>query len=171
MDPQTFNRNRLVELDELLELEYEKRHEFEKEITLADGPTQKIALRQRIKHELIPRLRKLEQEYAKQLVAGSEQLVVPEGEAEALVVSLISAVAHTRANPPSNAPQEMLTLLEETRKQLAEPGKTAAAKLKITLPIVPLLASYEMELDTEKFVTQVWQRTREFFKHLISRPK
>jgi len=171
MDPQTFNRKRLVELDELLELEYEKLHEFEREITLADGPSQKIALRQRIKHELTPRLRKLEQEYAKQLVAGSEGLEVPEREAEALVILLSSAVADTNANRPNDAPQDMVKLLEDVRRQLAEPGKTAAAKLKVTLPIVPLLASYEMELDTEAFVTHVWRRAREFFKHLINRPK
>jgi hypothetical protein len=171
MNPQIFNRNRLAELEELLALEYEKLHEFEKEITLADGPGQRIALRQRIKHELTPRLRKLEQEYAYQLIAGSEGVRVPEDEAEALVVSLGSAVANAEANPPGNAPENMLKLLQEVKTKLAEPGRAAAAKLKVTLPIIPLLASYEMELDTEGFVTQVWQRARDFFKKLAHRPR
>lgn len=167
MDPQIFNRNRLAELEELLALEYEKLHEFEKELTLADSPSQRISIRQRIKHELTPRLRKLEQEYAYQLIAGSEGARVPEDEAEALVVSLDSAVATT----PSDAPQNMVKLLEDVRTKLAEPGRTASAKLKVTLPIIPLLASYEMELDTEGFVTQVWQRARDFFKKLAQRPR
>ena len=36
--------------------------------------------------------------------------------------------------------------------------KAAAAKLKVSLPIIPLIASYEMEMDTEAVVVNVWRR-------------
>jgi hypothetical protein len=51
----------------------------------------------------------------------------------------------------------------------AENGKSAAAKLKVALPIMPLIASYELELDTENFVLRSWRSIRSLFERL-SRP-
>lgn len=59
-----FNEKRLTQLKNLLEIQYEKIHEYEKAIELADGQSQKIALRQQLERNLIPELRKLEDEYA-----------------------------------------------------------------------------------------------------------
>lgn len=171
MSTQPFNANRLVQLEELLEIEYEKLHEFEKAISLADGISQKIALRLQIKKELTPRLRELEQEYASLLASGVPTTQISTPEADNLVAELSAAARTAQENTQGNAPTEMVDLLKEIRDKLDEPGKSAAAKLKVTLPIVPLIASYEMEMDTEAVVTQVWRKVRDFFKRVLVRPR
>jgi hypothetical protein len=138
-----FNPKRLVQIEELLDIEYEKLHEFEKAISLADGISQKIALRQQIKRDLSPRIRKLEQEYAEVLAAAVQPDTIPEREAEVLVAEVIDAITTTDRQKPANTPQEMVRLLAEIRDKLSEPGKSASAKLKINLPLIPLIASYE----------------------------
>ena len=167
---QPFNTHRIVQLEELLDIEYEKLHEFEKEISLADGISQKIALRQQIKRQLTPRLRELEQEYASLLASGVATTQISAPEADNLIAEL-NAAARRAQNTQGKAPTEMVGLLKEIRDKLDEPGKSAAAKLKETLPIVPLIASYEMEMDTEAVVTQVWRKVRDFFKGLLIRPR
>jgi len=169
MPTQRFNLKRLGQLEELLDIEYEKLHEFEKAISLADGISQKIALRQQIKRDLTPRLRKLEQEYAELLAGGVRTDEIPEAEAGVLITEVADAVAKIEEKKPADVPQEMLRLLTEIRGKLDEPGKSASAKLKVTLPIIPLISSYEMELDTEGFVTQVWRKARDFFKKVVPR--
>ena len=39
----------------------------------------------------------------------------------------------------------------------------AAAKLMVSLPIIPLIASYEMEIDTEATLVNVWRRVKSLF--------
>ena len=169
MPTHQFNAKRLAHLEELLDIEYEKLHEFEKGISLADGISQKIALRQQIRRELGPRLRSLEREYAELLADGVPTEEVPSAEAEGLIEEVRQAVVKAEETPPANAPQEMLQLLTEIREKLNEPGKSASAKLKVALPIIPLISSYELQMDIENVVTGVWRKTREFFKRLLSR--
>ena len=171
MPTQPFNTHRMNQLEELLDIEYEKLHEFEKAISLADGISQRIALRQQIKRQLSPRLRELEHEYAELLASGVPAGGIDESEADGLVADLSVATAKAQENTQGKAPAEMVGLLKEIRDKLNEPGKSASAKLKMTLPIVPLIASYEMELDTEAVVTQAWWKVRDFFKGLLARPK
>lgn len=167
-----FDPNRLARVEELLDIEYEKLHEFERAIALTDGVSQKISLRQQIKRDLTPRLRRLEQEYAELLANGVPEAEIPEAQAQALVAEVVSAVAKADEQKPAGAPQQMVRLLGEIRDKLNEPGKTATGKLKVSLPIIPLISSYEMELDTEGVLTGAWRKTRDFFKGLVkNRPK
>jgi len=170
MPTQPFNAHRRLQLEELLDIEYEKLYEFEKAISLADGLSQKIALRQQIKRELTPRLRELEQEYASLLASGITTTEISAPEADNLIAELSTAAKRAQENIQGNAPAEMVGLLKEIRDKLDEPGKSAAAKLKVTLPIVPLIASYEMEMDTEAVVTQAWRKIRDYFKRHFARP-
>jgi len=48
--------------------------------------------------------------------------------------------------------------------------KAAAAKLKVSLPIIPLIASYEMEMDTEAVVVNVWRRIKSLFLRKTEEP-
>ena len=62
----------------------------------------------------------------------------------------------------------------ETRADLRELElrmTSAAAKLKFVLPIVPLLAYYDLELDTENFVLRSWRAIRSLFERLVSSSK
>jgi hypothetical protein len=167
---QEFNANRFKEVWELLEIEYDKFHEFEREIALASG-NEKIALRQRMKHEIIPRLRKLEVEYAQLLASGARGLEVPQTEAAELVHELTVALVETQQKLQPTVPEDIRTLLIDLKSKLDEPGKGASAKLKVTLPIIPTLVSYELGMDTEAVLNQVWRKIRNTFRRLVPDPK
>lgn len=162
-----FNPQRLKQLEELLEIEYEKLHEFEKAISMADGISQKIALRQQIKRDLTPRLRTLEREYAELLASGVEPEGIPAPAAEALLAEVKEAVSQAEAKKPANAPEELERHLVEIKRKLDAPEQSPSAKLKFSLPIIPLLSTYEIELDAAGLVTSVWRKARDLFKQLV----
>ena len=162
-----FNRDRLRQLDDLLKLEYENLYEFEKQLKLAAGGDQRVAIRLRIKHEIVPELRKHEQEYAELLAAGVPEEEIPEREAASIVAELVEATTKTAESGRASA--EMLKLLGQIQQKLNEPGRTAAAKLKTSLPIVPLLASYELELDLGNLIAKVWCKAHDVFSRLVHR--
>jgi hypothetical protein len=153
---------RIKHLEELLEIEYEKLSEFEKELAITASPAQKFELRQRLKREVLPDLRKHEVEYAQLLAQRTDPASIPPQQAEAALAEIQHAVEHI-AQLPTAPPEEVKQLLTEVRKKLDDPGKAAAAKLKVTLPIIPLIASYEMEIDTEGFLTQAWRGLKSLF--------
>lgn len=168
MPTHTFNLKRFEQLEELLDIEYDKLHEFRKEISLSTG-NEKILLKQRLKREIIPNLRELEKEYAGLLAAGVSVEAIPEAEAQVLVAEVVEAVAEIEQNKQADTPQQMLQLLTQIRDQLGKQDKSASAKLKVSLPIIPLISSYEMEMDTEGVLTAVWNKTRDLFKRLVPR--
>ena len=171
MPTHQFNPNRMAQLEDLLDIEYEKLHEYDRAISLAAGLDQKIALRQQIKRELAPRLQQLELEYGELLASGVSAETISESDANGLLTDLTIAAAKAEGTIQGKAPAEMLKLLNEIRAKLKEPGKSATAKLKISLPIVPMIARYELELDTESFMTQAWQKVRDFFKGRQAHPQ
>ncbi len=162
-----FNRRRLDELKELLEIEYDKLHEFEKEFDFADGASQKISIRQRIKRELLPRLQQHEGEYAEILVAGVRTDDIPNEEAENIVYELVEAIPEAKMKR-KELPEQIVGLLQEIKDNLIAPEKSAAAKLKVVLPIIPSIISYELELDTESIITRIWRRAQELFERLVN---
>jgi hypothetical protein len=167
MPTHQFNARRLLELEQLLEIEYEKSYEFEKEILLSDGAG-KITLKQRFKRDVTPQLRRLEQEYAEMLVAGVPTAQIPEADADVLVGELAEATASILQTASPNAPQEMLRLLGEIKNKLSEPKETASAKLKVSLPLIPTIISYEMEVETVGLMKNVWLKSKAFFKGLLA---
>jgi len=169
MPSHQFNARRLQELEELLDIEYEKSYEFERQISLAE-PASRITLKLQFKRDVTPRLRALEEEYAEMLVAGAPASQIPEAEAEALVVELseaTGAVLEKVEEAPSNAPRELLRLLGEIQAKLSEPKETGSAKLKVSLPLNPMICSYEMEVETAGLMKNVWRKASDFFKGLI----
>ncbi|AFY57071.1 hypothetical protein Riv7116_4652 [Rivularia sp. PCC 7116] len=151
------NRQRLKSLEEILEIEYEKLSEFQKEIKRTSYFKAKLELQQEIKTEIIPDIRKHEAEYGQILSQLSEVSTIPENEAENTLAEIVQVVEHIEVLPAETYSNEMIQLLREIREKLDEPGKTAAAKLKVAFPIIPMLASYEMEMDTEATFTNLWQ--------------
>jgi hypothetical protein len=163
---QQFNARRLKELEELLEIEYDKYHEFERDISLSAG-NEKILLKQRLKRDVAPRLYELEEEYAELLVVGVPTGQIPEDKANAIVTELSEATTKALQSAPAKAPPEMLRLLEEIKGKLSEPKETSAAKLKVSLPLIPAICSYEIEVDTVRAVKNVWSKARDFLKGLV----
>lgn len=91
------------------------------------------------------------------MAAGiQEAFVISDVEAENAIVRVEQAVEHLENIQTDSYPQELTSLLK-LREMLNEPGKTAQAKLKVALPVIPLIASYELEMDTEAFLVNVWR--------------
>ncbi|HIK05505.1 MAG TPA: hypothetical protein IGS40_12470 [Trichormus sp. M33_DOE_039] len=163
MLPQKLNRQRLDSLEEILEIEYEKLGYFQKEIATTANATVKFELKQRIKREIIPDIRSHECEYGELLDQEADTTVISNVDAEHTLADVVQAVENLEVQRSESYPEELLRLLREIREKLDEPGKTAAAKLKVVLPIVPLLASYELEMDTEAMMSRAWQQVKFLF--------
>lgn len=161
--PDSTRRQRIKDLEGLLGLEYEKLAAFEEELALASSAAVKFEVRQRLKREVLPDIRKHEVEYAGLLAEGADPVLIPAGQAEQAVAEVLQAVEHLERLPETGHPQEVIRLLNEVKEKLQQPGKSAAAKLKVTLPIIPLIASYEMELDTEGLLTNAWRGLKRLF--------
>jgi hypothetical protein len=152
------SQQRLRDLQEILDLLYEKLGAFQRELVITASPEQQFALKQRIRREIAPSIRRYEAEYWDLLPEA--ELVMPEAEAASAVVEIQNAVTVVEQGNFSAYPPEMMQLLREIKERLDAPDTAASAKLKVALPIVPMLASYELEMDTESTLTQLWRSLR-----------
>ncbi|MCB8762865.1 hypothetical protein LJE14_02800 [Planktothrix agardhii 1808] len=83
--------------------------------------------------------------------------MISEEEAATQLVRVEQAVEAIERIPQTEYPPELISLLQEIRTKLDEGDKAASAKLKVALPLIPLLVSYELEMDTEAFMYKVWK--------------
>ncbi len=158
MRPNHFNRQRLDSLDEILQIQYERLGEFQKELSFSSSANANFELNQRIKREIIPDIRKYELEYGLILAeALQEAFVVSETDAENALVCVAQGVEHLATAQTGSSSEELTRLLQQLHEMLNDPGKTAQAKLKVALPVIPLLVSYELEMDTEAFLINTWR--------------
>lgn len=161
--PDSIKRQRIRDLEKLLEIEYEKLSEFQKELTINSSAAAKFELQQRLKREVLPDIRKHEVEYAGLLADEADPALIPAAQAEQAVVEVLQAVQHIEHLPDTSHSQEIARLMTEVKEKLQQPGKSAAAKLKVAVPIIPLIVSYEMELDTEALLTNAWRGVKRLF--------
>ncbi len=165
MYSQEISRQRLTSLEDILEILYEKLGEFQKELVVTASTPAKTELKMRIKREILPDIRKYELEYGELLYQESNTYLISDVQAENALMRVTEAVERLEIQrSTNNYPSEMLRLLTEIRTKLDEPGKTASAKLKVALPIIPAIASYELEMDTEAVMVRSWQQVKSLFK-------
>ena len=150
-------RDRLNDLKDILELLYEKLGEFEKELIINANTPAKFELKQRIKREILPDIRKYETEYWE--IYPQEAIVISDEEAENQLVKVEEAVTSIKQIPSSTYPSELISLLQEIRDKLDE-DKAASAKLKVVIPLIPAIASYELEMETEGLMYRTWMRIK-----------
>jgi hypothetical protein len=149
------DRSRLTDLESLLDLLYEKLGVFEIEInTTANVPVQ-FELKQRIKREIMPSIRRYEAEYWE--LYPQDEIVISEEVATSQLVKVERAVNAIELVPATTYPPELIPLLQDLQAKLAEPDRIASAKLKVALPLIPAIASYEFELETEGLMSQTWK--------------
>jgi hypothetical protein len=149
------DRQRLVDLKELLDLLYEKLGEFQKELIVNSHTPAKFELKQHIKRDILPSIRQYEAEYWD--IYPKEAIVISDEEAITQLVHLEQAVESIECVSSSEYPSELIPLLQDIRTKLNDLDKTASAKLKLTLPLIPAIASYELEMDTEGLMYQTWK--------------
>lgn len=157
---------RIQQLEEQLSVWQEKLHEFEMEIPKAEGPNAIFSIKQRIKNEIYPSLSRINKEYVSLLASAASNLPVTEEEAEPIVAELVQVIENN-SNQLSKY-HDVQQQLQEIRAAIADQNKSATAKLKVTLPLVPLVANYELDLDTEKFLTQIWGKIRGLLRKKVN---
>jgi len=147
-----------------------KTHKFKVEISTTSG-NEKITLEQKLEDEILPKLHQLEQEYAGLLTELSDEQILKqlEPEAQPLVGELIHDVEKFQQQiSPS---PELTQALQQILAELQMVNTSATAKLKVTLPLIPLLASYDLTLDTEAFFTRLRRKIQSLFhKGIDSNP-
>lgn len=149
------DQQRLQDLEKNLQILYEKLGEFEQELIITAHAPTRFELRQRIKREISPSIRRYEAEYWE--LYPQEAIVISDEEAATQLVRVEQAVEAIERIPQAEYPPEFMSLLREIRTRLDEGDKAASAKLKVALPLIPLIASYELEMDTEAFMYKAWK--------------
>ncbi len=148
------DRQRLADIKEILEVLYEKLGEFQKELVSSASPPIKFELKHKIKREILPDIRRYEAEYWE--LYPIETIIISNEEAETQLAKVEQAVESMELTQ-TEYPLELIPLLQDIRSKLDEGDKAASAKLKVTLPLIPLLASYELEMDTEGVMYKTWK--------------
>jgi hypothetical protein len=157
---------RIRQLEELIQLDYEKLEVFERELIITNDVGTKFQVQQRIRNEILPSLRRYEKEYAEYLATTTPVEKIPEPEAQNFVTEILRAADSLdgKIRDPSGA-----RLVSDLREKLARPD-TASAKLKLTLPIIPLIASYEITLDTSGLMMSAWRSVKAMFANISANP-
>lgn len=157
------DRQRLAYLEDNLEILYEKLGEFEQELIISSSQPAKFELKQRIKREILPDIRRYEAEYWE--LYPKEAIIISDEEAASQLVKVEQAVESIDRISLTFYPRELIPLLQDIRAELEEQNKAASAKLKVVLPLIPMIASYELEIETEGLMYKTW----ESIKRLVRR--
>lgn len=162
-------RQRLAELEKILDLRYETLSKAEKRLAITDEIFAKNAIEQRIREEVLPELRKYETEYWRLLAQEAHSCAVEEIDARNAIVEVVQEVELIENKLSANYSDQFMRLLLEIRDKLNEPGQPAAAKAKLALPLVPGILSYEVELDTESSLRRAFGPIRRLFKGALEK--
>jgi hypothetical protein len=152
------NQQRLEPLAKNLELLYEKLADFEQDLILSYSTGQKFSLKQKIKREILPDIQKYEAEYW-DLMTQDAIFVYDEQAAEDSLRDVEASVKEVEVTP--SLPEDVVELLKQIRDILNTPKKRASAKLKLALPLIPSILSYDIEIDTSKKLYKVMDRVRQ----------
>lgn len=107
-----------------------------------------------------------EVEQAQQLSQLANENNISETEAKPLVGELIQESTRIQTHQ-AELPPDIQNTLQDILDQLQDINQSAAAKLKVTLPIIPLLAAYELELDTESLLNNTWDKVKALFRKTV----
>ncbi|MCA2700235.1 MAG: hypothetical protein IM333_05395 [Microcystis sp. M048S1] len=157
------DRQRLADLEDILKILYEQLGEFEQELIISSSKPAKFELKQRIKREILPNIRRYEAEYWE--LYPKEAIIISDEEAASQLVKVEQAVESIDRISLTFYPRELIPLLQDIRAELEEQNKAASAKLKVVLPLIPMIASYELEIETEGLMYKTW----ESIKRLVRR--
>ena len=149
------NRTRLANLEDILDLLYEKLGVFERELIINANTPAKFELQQRIKREILPDIRRYEAEYWE--FFPQEAIFISDEEAASQLVKVEQAIESIERISLTFYPPELIPLLQDIRAELEEQNKPASAKLKVVLPLIPAIASYELEMETEGLMYNAWK--------------
>ncbi|MCP2730088.1 hypothetical protein [Limnofasciculus baicalensis] len=163
------SKQRLANLEKILNLHYETLDAARKRCAVANDIFEKNAINQRIREEVLPEIRQAQTNYWNFLETQTSSLM--EVDAHNAIVEVVPEVELIVNNSSAKYPEELMQKLHEILKKLNEPQTPAAAKLKAALPLIPGIVSYEVEFDTENSLTRVFERIKQLFKKPIDEKK
>ena len=155
------NDYRLNELEEILELLYEKLSAFQKELITSASPNIQFELKQRIKKEILPSIRSYEAEYWR--IYPEERIHFSEEEANGQLLKIESSISSISTIPKSELSSQLIYLLQDIQLKLKQ-EKTASGKLKVVIPLIPMIASYELEVETEGYMYKTWMALKRLIR-------
>lgn len=161
-------RQRLADLEKILDTEYRKLGKFQQRIAHTASLPEEFDLEERIQAIRLA-IRGYEVEYWDLLAQEARACVVEEVDARNAIVEVVRTVELIEHTASANYPNEFMRLLLEIRDKLNEPGQPAAAKAKLALPLVPGILSYEVELDTENSLRRAFGQIKRLFRGAIEK--
>lgn len=161
-------RQRLEGLDDTLELYYDKLNMYQSELAITESVDIKFSIKHRIKREVLPYIKKYEIEYVQLLLSEIKLLHIPEAEVKEILDEIQRIIESAEQLSKSEKSDELTKLLTEAQDKLYKPSVTASAKLVATLPILPGIIAYQLELETGSILLQIWKKIKTTFKRRIS---
>jgi hypothetical protein len=111
------------------------------------------------------RIREFDREYVLTLSQQVKRQDLPEPIAEIVTAELVDELEILE---PLEQRDEIKQLLLQVLAELQKPGTPASAKLKVAIPIIPNVVSYELEGDTESVVRRLFPTFVKVYKELRS---
>ncbi|MFN9760271.1 MAG: hypothetical protein ACK59J_06780 [Pseudanabaena sp.] len=153
-------KQRLTDLECLLEMGYEKLAEHQKESLMTSSANVRYESQMRIKSEIKPLIREYEQEYWFLLKQFANESDFTESEAQTAIATVVQEVELIQVK---QMPNEVLQKLQQILDKLNEPGIAADAKVKFTLNLIPGILAYEFEIDTENTLRRIFNPIKQLF--------
>jgi hypothetical protein len=143
--------DRLADIHDALTDLYEQLAGEERAWRLAEE-AEKSRLQQKIRLTW-QRIREYDREYVLTLSQRVKRADLPEPIAELVMGELVDEL---EVLAPMEQRDQTRQLLLEILAELRKPGVPASAKLKVAIPIIPNVVSYELEGDTESVVRRLF---------------
>ena len=105
----------------------------------------------------------VEREYAQRLAQQIKREDLPELMAETILAEFVDEIEMIQSNVKND---EVRLILQQILHELQKPGVPAAAKLKVAIPIIPNVVSYEIEGDTENVIRLLFPTFVEAYKKI-----
>jgi len=157
----------LADLEETLDSLYETLGEAQKRLGYANDIFEKNGIKQRIRKEVSPEIRKYEAEYWNLLAQETRSYAVEENDASSAIVEVQAHLRVIESQPNLN--EELMQKLQAILDKLNEPETPVAAKAMLTLPLIPGILSYEVELDTENSLRRAFDPIKKLYKRALQK--
>ncbi|PSN12588.1 hypothetical protein C7293_19520 [filamentous cyanobacterium CCT1] len=143
--------DRLADVQANLTTLYEQLAGKEQAFLLAEE-AEKVRIQQQIRLTW-QRIHKFEHEYATTLGQQVKRQALQESQAEIIIAELVDEI---EILTPLQKNDDVKVLLQQILQELQKPELPASAKLKVAIPIIPQVVSYEIEGDTEGVLRQLF---------------
>ena len=156
--------DRIQQIEKNLKLLYAQLGAAEEGAIKTQSTVSKLKYEQEIEDDLLPDIRKFEQQYAialSQQIKGSDDL--PEPIAIEIVGELVEELEIIESIAKTD---EMRSMVQPTLAELQKPGVPAAAKLKVAIPLVPGFVAIELDGDMESVVRRLFPTLVRTYKSL-----